>query len=568
LITIKTSLIQHNGEKRIKLLFDYNPNLIEKIKTITGRKYSNELKKWHLPVDTDFEELNKKFENIVIFTYPKELTNAMNDVLSYYKQNLEFKRLSKKTIEIYTHYFELFLFDNINRNIAEYGYPDLLNYFKEKFENKEYSETQIRQFISAVKYYYERVLDREKMYFNLGKTHEIKKVPTKLSFSTIIKYTSNIKSEADKIIIFFAYYIGLSAKQISNIKTTDLNKIITNLKNNGDEAIAAHLKNFTKKHLENKKPKTYLFEDNQNIQITSNKIFEKVIRITSYYKIVDVYRTLYTNALNQTDFADTTKKNYLSYFLSFLKYFNFKHPSLIKDDELKQYNKHLSKYTENHQNNSLNAIKFYYKYISKRELDKNFFITAKRKNDLPEVFSIEEVESILDNINNIKHKTLISLIYSAGLRRSEAQNLQINDIDSKRNLMRIRQAKGKKDRYVPLSKNLLNLLRDYYKQYKPKTYLFEGENGGQYSTTSMSRILKKAAEKAGIRKRVHLHMLRHSFATHLLEQGADLRIIQEILGHNSIKTTTKYTHIADNHLKNLKNPFDSFFNDNKNKPPP
>ena len=114
----------------------------------------------------------------------------------------------------------------------------------------------------------------------------------------------------------------------------------------------------------------------------------------------------------------------------------------------------------------------------------------------------------------------------------------------------------------------MQLLRQYYKAYRPKHYLFEGENGGKYSFTSMSKVLKHAARRAGISRNVHLHMLRHSYATHLLEQGTDIRIIQEILGHNSIKTTERYTHIANTHLRSIKNPFDSFFNNEDNKSPP
>lgn len=183
------------------------------------------------------------------------------------------------------------------------------------------------------------------------------------------------------------------------------------------------------------------------------------------------------------------------------------------------------------------------------------------------MLSLDEVKALLEVTDNLKHKTLLSLIYSAGLRRSEAQNLAVKDIDSKRKIIKINGAKGKKDRYVPLSENLLQLLREYYKVYKPKYYLFEGKNGGKYSFTSMSKVLKRSVRKAGITRNVHLHILRHSFATHLLEQGTDIRIIQEILGHNSIKTTERYTHVANTHLRSIKNPFDSFFGENDNKSP-
>ena len=151
------------------------------------------------------------------------------------------------------------------------------------------------------------------------------------------------------------------------------------------------------------------------------------------------------------------------------------------------------------------------------------------------------------------------VIYSAGLRRSELLNLTINDIDSERMVINIIGSKGKKDRISLLSENLLQLLRKYYEEYKPHKYLFEGQGGGKYSATSVINILKKSAIKAGIRKRVTPHMLRHSFATHLLEQGTDIRYIQELLGHSSSRTTEIYTHVSKQAIDKIKNPLDSFF---------
>ena len=151
------------------------------------------------------------------------------------------------------------------------------------------------------------------------------------------------------------------------------------------------------------------------------------------------------------------------------------------------------------------------------------------------------------------------LIYSAGLRRSELIDLKISDIDSERMVINIIGAKGKKDRVSLLSENILQILRKYYKEYKPQKYLFEGAKGGKYSPTSVANILKKVAVKAGIHKNVTPHMLRHSFATHLLEQGTDLRYIQELLGHNSSKTTEIYTHVSKKAIDKIKNPVDDFF---------
>ena len=172
------------------------------------------------------------------------------------------------------------------------------------------------------------------------------------------------------------------------------------------------------------------------------------------------------------------------------------------------------------------------------------------------MLSKDEVKAIMDATHNLKHKCLLGLIYSGGLRVGEAIKLKINDIDSKRMLIHIKGAKGKKDRYTLLSKGFLSLLRTYYKEFKPKVYLFEGQGNDQYSSSSAQSVLRRSVQVSGIKKKVTLHTLRHSFATHLLENGTDIRYIQELLGHNSPKTTMIYTHVTENSLKNINNPFD------------
>ena len=159
------------------------------------------------------------------------------------------------------------------------------------------------------------------------------------------------------------------------------------------------------------------------------------------------------------------------------------------------------------------------------------------------------------NTKNIKHKCIIALIYSCGLRRSEALNMKINDLDSSRMMIKIIGAKGKKDRYVQFPEGILPMLRAYYKEFKPKIWLFEGQKGGPYSGESILKVIKGAAKAAKLNKRVYPHILRHSYATHNLEQGIDIRYIQAWLGHDSIKTTERYTHVAQN-KNNFKNPIE------------
>lgn len=210
-----------------------------------------------------------------------------------------------------------------------------------------------------------------------------------------------------------------------------------------------------------------------------------------------------------------------------------------------------------YQNQFVNALKLFYLIIRNTNIIIENIARPRREYRLPNVLSKEEVKILLNTIRNLKHRTMLCLLYSCGLRSGELLNLQPTDIDSKRNIILIKKSKGKKDRIVPLSPKILEMLREYYRYYKPKTYLFEGQNiGEQYDSRSLQLVLKQAVKKAGIHKPVTLHWLRHSYATHLLESGTDLRYIQELLGHNSSRTTEIYTHVSTKNIQQIKSPFD------------
>ena len=227
--------------------------------------------------------------------------------------------------------------------------------------------------------------------------------------------------------------------------------------------------------------------------------------------------------------------------------------------DFKRYIYHLvskRKVSTSFQNQAINAIKFYYEKVLGR---KKIFVQIDRPRKelrLPKVLSKEEVKLIISCIHNIKHKAIISLIYSAGLRLSEVINLKIEDIHSSQGLIFVRGGKGKKDRTTLLAKSLLPLMRKYYLKYKPKTWLFEGLNGGLYSNSSIQKVFKRALFISKIKKTATIHTRRHSFATHLLENGTSLRYIQEFLGHSSSKTTEIYTHIRTEGIDKIKSPFD------------
>jgi len=264
--------------------------------------------------------------------------------------------------------------------------------------------------------------------------------------------------------------------------------------------------------------------------------------------------------LQSRRYSPSTIKTYTEALKSFFVYFNDKPVSTLTNQDVIDYNTHYilkKNLSTSFQNQVVNAIKLYFNTLQNIEIVIDKIHRPRREKLLPNVLSKDEIKKILEAHSNIKHKTMLSVIYSCGLRRSELINLKPADIDSKRNIIIIRQAKGKKDRIVPLSQKVLALLRTYYIGYKPVTWLFEGQRGNEpYDERSLANVLKQAVEKANIQKPVSLHWLRHSYATHLLESGTDLRYIQELLGHSSSKTTEIYTHVSTNHLQNIKSPFD------------
>lgn len=267
---------------------------------------------------------------------------------------------------------------------------------------------------------------------------------------------------------------------------------------------------------------------------------------------------LFRKILNIRNYSESTVDNYSNALIQFNKW----HKSGIELDKniLFNYVEYMKAFDKSYSyiKNSIMALRLFSELVLGKKLNNDYLKGIKRKSKLPDVLGIEEVKRVLDSIDNIKHKAIISLIYSCGLRISECINLKISDIDSSRMLIKIIQGKGKKDRYVQLSTKLLLLLREYYKEYKPKTHLFQGQFKDEYSAKSIQNVLKRALIKCNITKQITVHSLRHSFATHLIEQGTDIRIVQEILGHKDIRTTQIYTHISSARISKVNNPFDTF----------
>ncbi len=265
--------------------------------------------------------------------------------------------------------------------------------------------------------------------------------------------------------------------------------------------------------------------------------------------------------MRQKRYSENTVRTYEGMLLIFFRFHFPKTENEITEKDVMTFNTDYilaNGFSYTYQNQAINAIKLFYHQQGKTHLLPENLERPKKTKKLPEVLSVEEIQSIIQNTMNLKHKTLISLLYSCGLRIGEALQLKVKNIDNKRRFMHIKSAKGSKDRYVPIPIRMIDLLNKYMAHYTPNDFVFEGQNGGKYSAVSARQILQRSLLLSGIERSITLHTLRHSHATHLLENGTDIRYIQELLGHNSPKTTMIYTHVSTTSLDKIKNPFDEF----------
>lgn len=260
------------------------------------------------------------------------------------------------------------------------------------------------------------------------------------------------------------------------------------------------------------------------------EIFENKLRYKNYSKLtIDIYKSYLKNFINICNIKDYNNVT-TTQIINFLETYNFSSTS--------------------QQNQYIGCLKLYAKHIlNKKDIHLSKIERPKSEKKLPKVIDKDFILDKLSKIDNLKHKSILTLTFSVGLRVSEIINLKIEDIDSKRMIIHIKNAKGRKDRIVPLTTSVLELLRLYFKQYKPKVYLFNGQNNIQYSIKSCQNIFKKYIDKNS-----HIHILRHSCFTNLLENGTDIRVIQKIAGHSNIKTTEIYTHVSNQILSKVNLP--------------
>ncbi|MEG1022312.1 MAG: tyrosine-type recombinase/integrase [Myroides sp.] len=269
---------------------------------------------------------------------------------------------------------------------------------------------------------------------------------------------------------------------------------------------------------------------------------------------------LFVQLLQVKRYSTSSIETYVNAFRQFLTHFINADVDLLNKKQIEHYINFMvtdRKISVSYQKQLVAAIKFWYQDVLGKKMQLDYLYPDRGEFKIPVVFSQAEVKLILENSENLKHKAILATVYSCGLRVSELTNLKITDIDSNTMTVTIRQSKGNRDRVVVLAEKLLVLLREYFKEYKPKDYLFEGRANGRYSERSVQQILKQILTKLKISKQGSVHSLRHSYATHLIEQGTDVRFVKDLLGHKSIKTTLIYTHLTDPAKRKIKSPLDN-----------
>jgi integrase/recombinase XerD len=536
--------INHKGKDRILVPLPYKGPDTRKLQEIPGYQWSQSLKSWHIPYTKEaFKLLKAKFPTI---TYENKQPIADAVLVP----EITTLALAQKVPEA-----DKNKITSITKAIKIVITPRTISIFLPKAEKDisyirsiTYSRWHKERFCWIVPNYGQN-LSNIKQYFS-ERLHEIEEIttePIKLLDSTNYQRQKNeilaIKTASNRLEISMSYDADLvrKIKQFPYLKYNSKNK---RWSLPFSEKYLADIKSIaTEKHVF-----TYIEEKPINARPIQSQL-PKLINCPAEY----------VQKLKEMRYAESTIKTYSAAFEEFINYYPNHGLADISEPMIIEYMRYLvlvRLVSASVQNQAINAIKFYYEKVTggKRtfyQLDRPL-----KEKTLPNVLSIEEVSKILNSITNLKQKAVLMVIYSGGLRISEATRLKMSDIDSQRMQIRIHQSKGKKDRYTLLGQKTLEILRLYYKEYKPKGYLFEGQFGGAYSESSIQEVFREAKAKASITKKATVHTLRHSFATHLLENGTDLRYIQALLGHSSSKTTEIYTHVTTKGFDQIKSPID------------
>lgn len=553
---MKATKITWQQEPRIRVDFTYDPVKVQQIKTIPNARWSNSFKAWHIPYSKEaFNQLKKLFPDVEIEVnkeahqtdmQPEAINNPprLKLVLPSEKTTEKKKQdLDSSAIEITVSAKQISV--KMPKNDTDVQFIRSFRFFRWNKSGFCWIIPNYKDNFEKIKTYFgERKIiltDNSASQLNVNSTSA--QQPT---FEHNELFVKNVSHKQLKV--YFVYDKSI-ALQVKRLPLCGWNPDEKCWQLPYSEKFLNELKTLA---MENALSFTYQDEAKQQIKPRKSR-----------YDIVN-YRTCPTEMvekLKELRYSKHTIASYSDLFEEFLNYYESIEPEAITETMIIEFLRYLvneRRVSTSYQNQSINAIKFYYERVL-GGIRKIYLIDRPREEMyLPEVLSEEEVKAILDATENLKHKAILMTIYSAGLRISEVINLKIKDIDSQRMQIRVEQGKGKKDRYTLLGKKTLEVLRKYFQLYKPRIFIFEGAEGKEYSKSSISQILKASVLKAGIKKRVSVHTLRHSFATHLLEGGVNLRYIQSLLGHGSSKTTEIYTHITTKGFDQIINPLDKF----------
>jgi site-specific recombinase XerD len=555
---MKTEYVNHKNENRIRLIFAYDKVVIKKIKTIPGALWSKTMGAWHVPdkenVRATLEQLfpeiqftkNKNIDNTYL---PSACTLEKNGTtkLAQIRENSPDTNLKEPQVAEgvnnpvgISNSYE-FIFLKLKKDETDIAFLRTLHYNK-------WDKTLFLWIITNTK------LNRELInnYFNkrlvkmpvpqlATKTVDEKVVHKKANTLYIVEYTEG------RVRLLFDF----NEKFVRFIKTIAFNKW-----DPFNKWWSIPYSPSIHKNIE-----ILCGELGWKMEVVNQKETEIKKLKAGKDKILN-YRSCppeMIDKLTMLRYSPKTAKSYIAALEEFINFHNTKDIKSLGPAEIKEFIMYLineRKISVSYQNVTINAIKFYMEHVNGCMRQYITIERPKEERKLPKVISRKEIKMIIENVDNLKHRCIIMLLYSAGLRRSELLNLIPTDIDSENMRILIREGKGGKDRYTILSKTTLETLKMYYKMYRPLKYLFEGREKEKYSAESVAKIVKEASAKAGIKRIVSPHILRHSFATHLLEDGVDMRYIQNLLGHYSTKTTEIYTHITQKGIERIKSPLD------------
>ncbi len=537
--------IFHRNENRIKVDFPYNQQIASMIKAVPDARWSKTHRAWHIPADglKQLIELFPETEFDVLAIRPDPIIEITETETKQNEPKINYPQRKYDYSKIYIEVIGRKILLKIPKNEADIKFIQTLRYCRWEKEFFHWVVPNYPGNLEMIKNYFgERIfqlIEHEQISINEpNETQKLKKneVLVVRTNSKRLKLLFGYIPELSKTIKSIPYHVWNSKNKWWTIPYSEqfLNEI--------KQKISAL--NLTLRYEE---------EEQNNVRTQRITPFD----IPNYRYCPDEYLM----KLTELRYSPKTSKVYKEMFEEFINFYPTFDIKNIDETLIIKFLRFLvteRKVSTSYQNQSINAIKFYYERVLGGQRKIYFIDRPIKEKTLPTVLNTDEVKCILDMTTNIKHKAILMLIYSAGLRISEAVNLKIKDIDSQRMQIKVEQSKGKKDRYTILSTKALTILREYFRIHRPKEWLFEGiEAGNQYSVRSIQQIFSDSVMRAGIKKDVSVHTLRHSFATHLLENGTDLRYIQNLLGHESSKTTEIYTHITTKGFDQIKSPLDN-----------